>query len=140
MKTVFDVDPNALIEKTAEALKKEGKIKAPEWAPYAKTGTHKKRPPVNNDWWYVRAAAVLRSVYISKRPIGVSKLRRKYGGKKRRGVKPKHFKKGSGSIMRKVLQQLQTNNYLELEVKSLNRGRKISGKGKKLLDSIAKEL
>jgi len=140
MKTVFDVDPNKLIEKTAEALQKEGKIKAPEWAPFVKTGTHKKRPPVNRDWWYTRAAAVLRTVYVSKKPIGVSKLRGKYGGKKRNGVKPKHFEKGSGAIIRKVLQQLQTNNYLELDVKSLNKGRKITGKGKKLLDSLAKEL
>ena len=140
MKTVFDVDPNKLIEKAAEALKKEGKIKAPEWATFAKTGVHKKRPPVSNDWWYVRAAAVLRSIYVSKKPIGVSALRTKYGGKQRRGVKPKHFKKGSGAVIRKVLQQLQENQYLELEIKALNRGRKISGKGRKLLDSLAKDL
>ena len=41
-------------------------------------------------------------------PIGVSKLRTKYGGKKNRGHKPEHFYKGSGSVARKVLQQFET--------------------------------
>jgi len=98
--SIYNCDPSELIEKTSEELKKIESVKAPEWAPFVKTGVHKERPPANLDWWFVRAASILRQIYIHG-PIGVSKLRTKYGGKKNRGVKPEHFFKGSGNIIRK---------------------------------------
>ena len=84
MATIYNADPSELIEKASEELKKLESIKAPECAVFVKTGVHKERPPVNNDWWYVRASSVLRHVYRFG-PIGVSKLRIKYGGKKKHG-------------------------------------------------------
>src|SRR3989338_8491231 len=106
MTTMYDVEPQELIIKTAEELKKLPEIKAPAWAPFVKTGMHKERPPVDSDWWYVRVASVLRSIYRLG-PVGVSKLRSKYGGRKNRGTKKEHFFRGSGSILRKSLQQLE---------------------------------
>ncbi|MBI2130744.1 40S ribosomal protein S19, partial [Candidatus Woesearchaeota archaeon] len=47
MVTAYDVDPSELIAKVAEALKKDGNIKPPAWAPFVKTGTNRQRPPVN---------------------------------------------------------------------------------------------
>ena len=70
-----EVPQDELIKKVAEELKSI--IGQPEWAPFVKTGNHKERPPVDNDWWYIRAASVLRKVYLLG-PIGVSKLRTKY--------------------------------------------------------------
>ncbi|MBD3259349.1 30S ribosomal protein S19e [Candidatus Woesearchaeota archaeon] len=141
MVTAFDADPQVLIERTAKELKNNSKIQPPEWAKFVKTGSHKEKPPINPDWWHVRAAAVLRSVYI-KGPIGVSKLRTKYGGKVYRGksVKPPHFRKCSGSIIRKILQQLESAGLLEKEDKNIKKGRKVSGNGRKFLDNIAKEI
>jgi small subunit ribosomal protein S19e len=141
MVTVFDVNPNQLIDKAAEELKKVPEIKAPVWAIFVKTSPGKEKPPVRDDWWHIRAAAILRVIYI-KGPIGTEKLRTKFGKRNYRSKsrKPEHFTKASGSIIRKILQQLQAAGMLELEEKSINRGRKISGKGRKFLDSIAKQV
>ena len=134
--SIYDVYPNELIEKVAEELKKIEAIKPPAWATFAKTGAHKERAPSDANWWYVRAAAVLRSVFVLG-PIGVSKLRTKYGGKKRRGHKMNEFRKGSGSVIRKVLQQLEKAELIKSVEKGIHKGRVIAPKGKSLLDKTA---
>ena len=139
MPTVYDVYPNELIEKTAEQLKKIPEIKAPEWAIFVKTGIHKERPPADSDWWYFRAAAILRTVYRMG-PIGVNKLRTKYGGKQRRGHKPSIFQKGSGNIIRKCLQQLEKAGLVKNIEKEKRKGRIITAKGKSFLDKLAGEI
>ncbi len=139
MASVYDVNQGELVEKAAEELKKVAEIKPPEWSSFVKTGTHKERTPISKDWWYFRAASVLRIVYRLG-PIGVSKLRTKYGGKKNRGVKPGKFYKSSGSILRKILQQLEKSGFLKNELKSKRKGRLITEKGKSLLDKIATQM
>ena len=136
---MYDVDSQALILKTAEELKKVPEIKAPAWASFVKTGMHKERSPVDNEWWYKRVASVLRTVYRLG-PIGVSKLRTKYGGKKNRGVKKEHFFKGSGNIIRKSLQQLEKAGFVKFAEKGVHKGRVITPKGKSFLDKIATNL
>ena len=136
MGTIHNCDPSELIEKASEELKKVEAIKAPEWAVYVKTGMHKERPPIKNDWWYVRAASVFRKIYTLG-PIGISKLRVKYGGKKNRGTKTEHFYKGSGSIIRKIMQQLEKEGFVKKDLKSVHKGRIITAKGKKFLDDVA---
>ncbi|MCJ7742294.1 MAG: 30S ribosomal protein S19e, partial [Methanoregula sp.] len=106
MTTVFDASADHLIRKVAEELRKHKEITPPPWAAFAKTGAHKEMPPEDPDWWYIRVAAVLRRVYVDG-PLGVERMRSFYGGKKNRGSKPNAFKKGSGSILRKSLQQLE---------------------------------
>lgn len=133
---MYDVEPQELITKAAEELKKIPEIKPPEWAPFVKTGMHKERPPVKNDWWYVRTASILRAVYRLG-PVGVSKLRTKYGGKKNRGVKKEHFFKGSGNILRKSLQQLEKAGLVKFAEKGVHKGRVITPKGKSFLDRVA---
>ena len=136
MTTMYDVDVQELILKTAGELKKIPEIKPPVWAPFVKTGMHKERPPVNSDWWYVRTASLLRKIYRLG-PIGVSKLRTEYGGKKNRGVKKEHFYKGSGNILRKSLQQLEKAGLVKFAEKGVHRGRIITPQGKSFLDKIA---
>lgn len=139
MTTMYDAEPQELVSKTAEELKKISEIKAPEWAPFVKTGMHKERPPVNSDWWYLRTASVLRAVYRLG-PVGVSKLRFKYGGRKNRGVKKEHFYKGSGNILRKSLQQLEKAGFVKFVEKGVHKGRVITPKGKSFLDKIALQI
>jgi small subunit ribosomal protein S19e len=139
MPSIFDVEPGKLIAELAKELKQYPEIKAPAWSQYVKTGVHKERPPIEVDWWYTRTAAVLRSV-LRLGPIGVSKLRTKYGGKKNRGHKTEHTYKGSGSIARKALQQLEAAGLIKKAEKGVHKGRVVSDKGKKLLSSIAKKL
>ena len=139
MTTMYDVNAQELISKAAEELKKIPDIKPPVWAVFVKTGMHKERPPVDDDWWYMRAASVLRTVYRLG-PVGVSKLRTKYGGKKNRGVKKEHFYKGSGNILRKSLQQLEKAGFVKFAEKGVHKGRIMTPKGKSFLDKIATQL
>ncbi|HKZ45210.1 MAG TPA: 40S ribosomal protein S19, partial [archaeon] len=67
---------------------------------------------------------------------GVSSLRSYYGGRKERGYKPAHFRRASGNIIRKILQQLEKAGFIEKVAK----GRKITSKGQKLMDRVAYEV
>ncbi len=135
---VRDVPVNDLIESLAAELKNVKDIAPPSWAPYVKTGVHKERPPSRDDWWYVRVAAVLRSVE-KLGPVGVSKLRTKYGGRKNRGYAPERFYHASGNILRKALQQLEAAGLVKKAEKGSHKGRIITPAGNKLLRSAARE-
>lgn len=139
MVSIFDVDARKLIEKAAKKLLDEKIIEMPEWANFVKSGKHKERPPVRRDWWYVRAAAVLRSVY-KLGPIGTEKLKTKYGGRQERGNQPARFVKGSGSVIRKILQQLEKAEFIKKVEKGVHKGRVIAPKGKSFLDKLAVEI
>lgn len=135
MTTVYDVPAEMLINNVAQKLKNDNKAAVPEWAKFAKTGANKELAPDNADWWYVRCASVLRRIYIDG-PVGVSRLRSFYGGKHRNGVKPMHFSKGSGSVIREALQQLDKAGL----VKPQKIGRIISPQGQSFLDDAANEV
>ncbi|MDY6984849.1 MAG: 30S ribosomal protein S19e [Candidatus Thermoplasmatota archaeon] len=138
MTTPFDVGADLLIERLAEKLRSDENenIKPPEWAGYVKTGAQKEKLPARKDWWYIRSAAVLRKLYI-KGPLGVERLRAEYGGAKRRGCRPQKATKGSGAIIREILQQLESAGVVSKVEKE---GRALTPKGRALLDSVAYEL
>lgn len=136
MATIFDVKPQSLIKEVAEGLKEEETIKMPDWAKFVKTGVSRERQPDQKDWWYIRAASILRTLY-KKGPLGVSKLRKKYGGKKNRGSEPEKFYPASGKVIRTILQQLEEADLLKLKEKE---GREITPEGKSLLDRTASEI
>jgi small subunit ribosomal protein S19e len=135
MTTVYDVPADHIIRRVAEELKKRKEIVPPEWAAFAKTGVHKEMPPEDPDWWFTRAAAVLRRVYIDG-PLGVERMRSFYGGKKNRGSRPNAFRKGSGSILRKALQQLEAAGLIIHD----KTGRKVSPAGMSFLDNLSQEV
>ena len=111
-------------------------INPPSWSIFVKTGVHTQRPPQNPDWWFIRCASILRKIYL-KGPIGIELLRQKYGGRIDRGAKPEHARKGSGSIIRNALKQLQSAGLIEAQK---NKGRVVSNKGRQLLDRLATKL
>jgi len=135
--SVYDVPADVLIERLARYLKENvPEVRPPAWALFVKTGSHVERPPQDPDWWYVRCASLLRKLYL-RGPIGVSRLRKMYGGRKRRGVRPAHFRRAGGSAIRKPLQQLEVAG---LVVKDGNRGRRLSPKGMSLVDMVASQI
>ena len=67
-------------------------------------------------------------------PIGVERLRAQYNGRKDLGVRPEHVRKGAGSNIRKIFQQLEVAGLVE-NVKG--RGRVLTSEGRRLLDTIA---
>lgn len=135
MTTAFDVPADSLISAVSKELKENDKINEPSWAQFVKTGVHKERRPENPDWWYIRTAALLRRVYVDG-PVGLSRLQTKYGGNKDRGTNPEKFRKGSGSIIRTALKQLEEAGYVE----KTEEGRCITPAGQSYLDNKASEL
>ncbi|MBI2141786.1 30S ribosomal protein S19e [Candidatus Woesearchaeota archaeon] len=136
MVTALSVDANQFIEELARELQKVRDVKPPAWADFVKTGTYKERPPHRKDWWHVRTAAVLRTV-ARLGPIGTAKLRTRFGGKHSRGYKSERFAKGSGSILRKALQQLEKAGLIKQAVKGVHKGRVITQKAASMMDVIA---
>ena len=137
MTTAYDVPANVLINRLSGYMKENiREIQPTDWAGYVKTGSHVERVPQNPDWWYVRSASLLRKLYMNG-PVGVSRLRKEYGGRKRRGVRPAHFAKAGGNILRSILQQLEQAG---LAQKDGTKGRVVSGKGRSLLDAMSTQI
>ncbi|MCE4611134.1 MAG: 30S ribosomal protein S19e [Desulfurococcales archaeon] len=138
MVNALEVPADMLIKRVAEKLKKDyPQVKPPVWAYFAKTGVHKEKPPEDKDWWYIRAASILRKLYKSGEPIGIEAFRVIYGGRQNRGVAPEKFRKGSGSIPRKILQQLEKAGLVR---KVPGKGRTLTPAGRSLLDTTAREI
>src|SRR3989344_130931 len=137
MVNVKEANPSKLIDQTAEELKKIKEFEPPSWAMFVRTGVSKARPPIKQDWWYTRVASILLKVH-RKGPIGVNKLRTLYGGRKDRGVKPEEFRKAAGNIIRKAMQQLEKADFIKKVEKGVHKGKILTPKGLKLLNSAAK--
>ena len=133
MITPFDVDRAKLIDRVKEKLKEV--IEKPQWVDYVKSSSANERLPEQKDFYYIRAASILWQLYKNGE-MGVSRLRRHYGKRKNRGVKPEKHVKAGGKIIRSILQQLDKAGLTEKTAK----GRKLSGKGRSLLDNAAKEV
>jgi len=131
--TVKDVGAAAFITGLADHLKNKQEFEVPVYADIIKTGIHKNNSPYDDDWFYVRAAAVARQVYIH-RGIGVGALRRHFGGAQRRGTRRQKFVKGSGGLIRNILQQLENLGYVEQDDQG---GRIVTDEGQGALDQVA---
>jgi len=131
--TVKDVGAAAFITAFADHLKNKQEFEVPVYADIIKTGIHKDHSPYDDDWFYVRAAAIARQVYIH-RGIGVGALRRHFGGAQRRGTRRQKFVKGSGGLIRNILQQLENLEYVERD--NLG-GRIVTDEGQGALDQVA---
>ena len=138
--SVYEINAQEYNLKLAEALKKLPEFQEPEWAKFVKSSPAKERPIDDEDFWYKRAASVLRNIY-KKGSVGVERLRTKYGSKKNRGFKPEEFRKGSGKIIRTILQQADKAGFTKIQkpvrgVRSKKPGRILTDKGKKFLEEI----
>ncbi len=134
MVTVYDVKPNALIGRTATKLKEMG-VEKPAYLDFVKTGSGKIRKPQSPDFFYHRCASLLRQAYVNEL-VGVNSLKTHYGGRKKRGVKRERQADAAGGVIRRGFMALEKVGLIEK--KKVGRG--ITGKGKKLLDSVAKEI
>ncbi len=133
MANIYDVKSSDLIRLAADRLK--GKLDKPTYIDYVKTGSNKERIPQDPDFWYVRSASILRQVYLNG-PIGVSRLRTRYGSRKGHVVHRMHHRRAGGSIIRDSLMGLEKLNY----VKNTKGGRVITPQGRSFVDKICKEL
>lgn len=136
MTTVYDVPSKDLIDAVAKKLQSDESIVIPNANIFSRTGADRENPPMNKNWWYARCASILRKIYINN-VIGIEHLRSEYGGKRDRGSKPYKAKSGSGSIVRRALQQLEKAGYV---TKIKGKGRVLTPKGKSFLDNTSHEI
>jgi len=113
----------------------------PGWVDTVKTSHSNELPPQSQDWFYVRAAAVARHVYLRK-SVGVGRLAKVHGSTKNRGSRPNHHVDASRSVDRKVLQALEKIGIVERidedsEDAGGKGGRRITQAGQRDLDRIA---
>ncbi len=132
MTTVYDIPASKTIDQASKELKKFKEIKPPDWARFAKTGAGREKQPEQKDWWYTRAASILRKIYISG-PTGITRLSKKYGNKKNRGYKPEARRRGSGAITKTIVKQLESIGF----IKTTKKGRAITPTGVSFLDKIS---
>lgn len=133
MATVYDVRASDVIDLAAERLRE--KVKRPAYVEFVKSGAGRERAPADPNFWYVRSASILRQVYLNG-PVGVSRLRTKYGNKREHVVHKKHHVKASGSIIRDAFKELERVGY----VKNTKAGRVITPQGRSFIDRICKEI
>ena len=136
MVTAYTIPSDTLIKKLAIELKEKSIITPPEWSFWVKTSHFKEDKPLQEDWFYIRSAAIFRKIYI-RGPVGVQSLRKLFGDKKNRGSKPNKASLSSGAIIRNVVQQLEKAGFL---APSAVEGRAVTSEGKKFVDGICKEL
>ncbi|MGC8850838.1 MAG: 30S ribosomal protein S19e [Candidatus Micrarchaeia archaeon] len=134
--TALDVPASALINAVAEELKKKPEIKPPAWAGLVKSGAQAERVPENPDFWFVRCASLLRTAYKAERPLGVRRMRHKYGGAKQHSVSRAHHVPAGGKIIRLAFQQLEKAGLMKKD----KVGRTITPAGRSLLDKVSRKL
>ena len=136
MTTVYDVPPKELIDSVAKKLQSEEAINLPEANLFSRTGINKENPPSEKNWWYTRCASILRKIYVSD-TIGIERLRAEYGGKRDKGSKPYKAARGSGSIVRRAVQQLEKAGYV---ARIKGKGRVLTPKGRSFMDNASHEV
>lgn len=135
----YAVDPATFIERMAEKLKSFPEINPPKEMKlgYWKTSCAREFPPEDLDnFWFVRSASLLRKLALNKM-IGVNRLRKAYGSAENRGHRPKHFRRGSGKIIRRCLQQLEKAGLVAIEERV---GRALTPAGHSLVDKVSHDI
>ena len=138
MVTIYDVPAEALIDAVADSLADD--LEPPEWAEIVKTGPGRELPPDQQDFWAVRAAALLRKIAMDG-PVGVDRLSSAFGtkvrGSTRYGFGGRKHTGGSRKIIRLLLQELEELDYVET---ASGEGRRITPAGQSFLDGAAADV
>ncbi|HHQ45370.1 MAG TPA: 30S ribosomal protein S19e [Candidatus Altiarchaeales archaeon] len=132
---ITDIPADKLINAIAQDLRENQGFEKPEWAGYVKTGASRERQPDDANWWWMRAASMLRKITLNG-PVGVERLRFDYGGKKDMGRSPAVFRKSGGKVIRTILQQLDASGLCDKTPK----GRVLTPKGQSYISGIAKKI
>ncbi len=137
---IYDLNAQEYNLKLAEALKKIPEFKVPEWVEFVKSSPAKERPIEDPDFWYKRAASILKQIY-KRKIVGVNRLRTKYGSKKNRGYTPEQFRRAGGKIIRTILQQADAAGLTEVAkavrgVRDRKPGRQLTAHGKKFMEEL----
>jgi small subunit ribosomal protein S19e len=134
--TLRDIPASIFISVYANYLKNSGQVQFPSWINISKSGSHKTFSPHDPDWIFFRLASLVRKIYVNGGQ-GIGNLRKKYGGKKRRGSKPAKKKNSGGKIIRLAFKELERLKIIE---KDSEGKRYISRKARKDIDLRSKKI
>jgi len=135
--TPYNIPSSLFIQRLAKYIKDNvDQVQPLPWSSVVKTSTHTQRQPEDPEWWFTRAASILRKTYLYG-PIGIERLRYDYGGRKGMRVSREHVRKGSGSNLRKIMQQLEAAGLIET---MKNKGRTLTKEGRRTLDKLAADI
>ena len=142
--TLLDVPANKLIDQVASFLKEKNIIKIPKYAPLVKTSRANDCEPIDPDYFYYKAAAIIRKLYLTKsKNIGVGSLRVMFSKKERRGSQPPKTFRAGGKIIREIIIQLKNADYIKNyggKDDETNSGLYLTKNGRSQLDKIASGL
>ena len=141
--TVLDVPSNKFINQLASFLKEKNIIKIPKYAPLVKTSRANDCEPINPDYFYYKAAAIVRKLYLTKsKNAGVGSLRVMFSKKERRGSQPPKTFRAGGKIIREIVIQLKNADYVKNHggKEETYSGLYLTKKGRSELDKIASGL
>ena len=142
--TVLDVPSNKFINQLASFLKEKNIIKIPKYAPLVKSSRANDCEPINPDYIYYKAAAIVRKLYLTKsKNIGVGSLRVMFSKKERRGSQPPKTFRAGGKIIREIVIQLKNADYIKNyggKEDETNSGLYLTKNGRSQLDKIASGL
>ena len=131
--TVRDVNGWRFVKALARHFKQEGKLFVPRCTEIVKTSHGRERAPQNEDWYYIRCAAVLRALYL--RPgQGYGGLSKRFGIKKNRGSQPEITTRGARGLLHWACRSLEG---LKLVTKGKESGHVVTKEGRKKADTIA---
>ena len=140
---VFDVASSQFLKKLATHLKDKRLVTPKPYTSLVKCSYSNELAPIDPDWFYTKAAAVARQIYVSKSStLGVGSLRRVFAKKARRGVNTNTTSLAGGRIMRDIVQQLRKAGFVEQYKSSEGAtfGLLITKAGRSQMDKIAQAL
>ena len=142
--TVLDAPANKLVNQVAAFFKEKNIIKIPKYASLVKTSRANDCEPINPDYFYYKAAAIVRKLYATKsKNVEVGSLRVMFSKKERRGSQPPKTFKAGGKIIREIVIQLKNADYVknyERKEDETNSGLYLTKTGRSELDKIASGL
>ena len=98
----------------AAFFKEKNIIKLPKYSAMVKTSKANDCEPICPDYFYYKAAAICRKLYLTKsKNLGVGSLRSMFSKKQRRGSQPPRTFKAGGKIIRDIVIQLKAAKYVE---------------------------
>ena len=134
----------------AAFFKEKNIIKLPKYSTMVKSSKANDCEPICPDYFYYKAAAICRKLYLTKsKNLGVGSLRSMFGKKQRRGSQPPKTFKAGGKIIRDIVIQLKAAKYVENfgakkdennESTDNNYGLHLTKTGRSELDKIASGL
>jgi small subunit ribosomal protein S19e len=140
---VEEVCPVIFIAKLAKHLEEDKNMSPPMEADYIKTSHARERPPVETNWYYTRAASILRKLYMeevkhpkrAEKGKGVTWFAKAYGTSKNNGHKPSHRVEAARGLLRRALQSLESMDYV---ARTSLGARRLSNTGVAELEAIAR--